>query len=99
MPVEFFGHPPLEPVTLQFGGGQQLANVVMQFPAQSVTLVFLNLQQAVGEFLGLEFYRFAREAVLHPDAGQRGNVEKQQTQRQVNGKAISPHTTDCGTGA
>ncbi|MNZ70253.1 hypothetical protein D3C78_885850 [compost metagenome] len=42
--LELFGHPAFEPVTLQFCGGQQLTDVVMQFAAQSVTLVFLDLQ-------------------------------------------------------
>ncbi|MNH37737.1 hypothetical protein D3C79_986800 [compost metagenome] len=77
MPVEFFGHPALEPVALQFCGGQQLADVVMQFPAQPVTFVFLHLQQPVRQFLRLELDGLAREAVLHGNAAQRGNVEQQ----------------------
>ncbi|MNH40743.1 hypothetical protein D3C79_1021050 [compost metagenome] len=78
MSLELFGHPAFEPVALQFGGGQQLTDVVMQFAAQPVPLVFLDLQQPVRQFLRLEFDRFAREAVLHGNTGQRRNVEHQQ---------------------
>jgi hypothetical protein len=56
-----------EPFTLQFGCRQQLTDVVMQFTAEAVALVFLDFQQAVGQFLGLELDRFARQPILHPD--------------------------------
>ncbi|MOA50279.1 hypothetical protein D3C78_1732750 [compost metagenome] len=55
-----------------------MTDVVMQFAAKPVTFVFLDLQQPVGQFLGLEFDRFAREAVLRDNTGQCRNVEHQQ---------------------
>jgi hypothetical protein len=43
---------------LQLGGGEQLADIVVQLTAEAVPLVFLDLQQAIGQFLGLELDRF-----------------------------------------
>ncbi|MNH43772.1 hypothetical protein D3C79_1057590 [compost metagenome] len=31
--LQFIGHAPLQPLQLQLGGGEQLADVVMQLPA------------------------------------------------------------------
>ena len=52
--LQVFRKTALEPFTLQLGGGQQLADIVVQFAAEAMTFVFLDLQQAVGQLLGLE---------------------------------------------
>src|SRR5471032_14152 len=53
-----------------------------------MTLIFLYFQQAVGQFLRLELYRFAREAMPHPDAGQCCNIKQQQAHWQIGGQAV-----------
>ncbi|MNU02012.1 hypothetical protein D3C72_2455910 [compost metagenome] len=50
MAVQFIGHPPLQPLQLKLGGGEQLADVVMQFAAQLLALALLNLEHALGQF-------------------------------------------------
>ncbi|MNP47051.1 hypothetical protein D3C76_1410880 [compost metagenome] len=57
--LEVFGHPALEPVTLEFCRRQQLADVVVQLPTEAVAFVFLDLQQPIGQLLGLELDRLA----------------------------------------
>jgi hypothetical protein len=57
--LQVIRHASLEPLALQFGGGQQLAYIVVQLSAEAVTFVFLDFQEAISEFLRLKFYRFA----------------------------------------
>ncbi|MNP34381.1 hypothetical protein D3C76_1276640 [compost metagenome] len=59
LPLEVFGHPALEPVTLKFCRGQQLADVVVQFPTEAMAFVFLDLQHPFGQLLRLELDRLA----------------------------------------
>ncbi|MNI69392.1 hypothetical protein D3C73_1251340 [compost metagenome] len=42
--------PPLQPLQLQFGSGQQLADVVMQFAAKVLAFAFLDFEHAIGQF-------------------------------------------------
>jgi len=62
--LQLIRHTALDPFALQLGGGQQLPDVVMQFAAEAVAFVFLHLQQAIGQFLGLELDGFARVPLL-----------------------------------
>jgi len=68
----------LEPFTLQLGGGQQLADVVVQLAAQTMALVFLDLQQAVGQLLGLKLDGLSGSPVLQSDRDKDGQVQCQQ---------------------
>ncbi|MNP54616.1 hypothetical protein D3C76_1491860 [compost metagenome] len=49
--------PPLQPLQLQFGSGQQLAYVVMQFAAQVLAFAFLDFEHALGQFCRAQAYR------------------------------------------
>ncbi|MNW02786.1 hypothetical protein D3C71_1986270 [compost metagenome] len=48
--LQVIGHALLQPLQLQLGGGEQLADVIVQFPAQVLALVFLDLEHALGQF-------------------------------------------------
>lgn len=88
-------HPAFEPVTLQFCRREQLTNVVVQFATESVTLVFLDLQQAISQLLRLEFDRFARQAILRPDTTKGRDIEDQQAKGQAAGQAVHDQAAEC----
>ncbi|PAV70144.1 hypothetical protein WR25_01821 [Diploscapter pachys] len=52
--LQFGRYPALQPVNLELGCGQELANVVVQFAAQSLALAFLNLEHACGQLGGAQ---------------------------------------------
>ena len=71
MNLQVLGQSTLQPFALQLGGGQQLADVIVQLAAEAVAFVFLDLQQAVGQLLGLELDGFARAPLVQGDHCQR----------------------------
>ncbi|MNP55829.1 hypothetical protein D3C76_1505030 [compost metagenome] len=59
MPLQVIGQAALEPLVLELGGRQKLADIVVQFSTEAVTFVFLDLQQPLGQLLRLELDRLA----------------------------------------
>ncbi|MCY1179191.1 hypothetical protein D9M73_195750 [compost metagenome] len=81
VPLQVFGHAPLQPLRLQLGSGEQLADVVVQFPAQMLTLVFLHLEHALGQLGRAQVDRPGAQAQLY-NSTQRGD----QLQHQQGGR-------------
>ena len=71
-------HAPLQPVCLQLGGCQQLADIVMQFAAQTLAFALLHLEQAVGQLLGAHGDRARGLAQLPANSEQGGQLQCQQ---------------------
>ncbi|MND81058.1 hypothetical protein D3C80_728440 [compost metagenome] len=73
----------LNPFSLERGGGQQLADVVVQFATQAMALVLLDVQQTLGKLLGQQFDRLSRLAEV-PGNGQ--HCQHVQTQQAGGGR-------------
>nr|GFD18159.1 hypothetical protein [Tanacetum cinerariifolium] len=73
-----FGSSTLQPVTLQFGGGEHLADIVVQLTAQAMTLCFLDLQHVIGQLLRLELYGLAGATHAITDAQQGEHINQRQ---------------------
>ncbi len=71
-------HATLEPVTLHLGGGEHLADVVVQFTTEPMALGFLHLKHAFGQLSRLEFDRVARLSLNVPNAGDGCKVQCKQ---------------------
>ncbi|MCY1174581.1 hypothetical protein D9M73_147880 [compost metagenome] len=71
----------LQPVRLEFGGGQQLADIVVELPAQALPLAFLNLEQAIGKFCRAQGNRTCPVAQMPANAQHRDDVQDQHTGR------------------
>ncbi|MCY1442335.1 hypothetical protein D9M71_587000 [compost metagenome] len=81
MALQFVGHAPLQPLQLQLGGGEQLADVVVQFPAQVLALVFLDLEHALGQFSRAQADRPGAQHQVQGGAEHGGQLQHQQAGR------------------
>ncbi|MNE69756.1 hypothetical protein D3C80_1655010 [compost metagenome] len=81
MALQLVGHAPLQPLQLQLGGGEELADVVVQFPAQVLALVFLDLEHALGQFCRAQADRLGAQAQVEDGAQRSDQLQHQQAGR------------------
>ncbi|MNZ41214.1 hypothetical protein D3C78_587610 [compost metagenome] len=81
MALQVIGHALLQPLQLQLGGGEQLADVIVQFPAQVLALVFLDLEHALGQFRRAQADRPGAQGQVHGSAQRGGQLQHQQAGR------------------
>lgn len=76
--LQFGRHAALQPVDLKLGGGQQLADIVMQFTTQALALTFLHLEHARCQFRWAQADRARPMAKVPAHADHRQQLEHQQ---------------------
>ncbi|MNP54700.1 hypothetical protein D3C76_1492770 [compost metagenome] len=92
MRLQFIRQSPLQPVQLQLGGSEQLANVVMQFTAQVLAFALLHLEHAIGQFRRAHADRPGAVAQVPADAEGRDQLQQQQAGR----KGLRDHQRQIG---
>jgi hypothetical protein len=79
--LQLVGHALLQPLQLQLGGGEQLADVVVQFPAQVLALAFLDFEHALGQFRRAQADRPGTQGQVHGSAQCGDQLQHQQAGR------------------
>ncbi|MNP16634.1 hypothetical protein D3C76_1090390 [compost metagenome] len=81
MALQLVGHAPLQPLQLQLGGSEHLADVVVQFPAQMLALVFLDFEHTLGQFCRAQADRPGAQAQADHGTERSGQLQHQQAGR------------------